>query len=257
MSNKGRYFTREINTGGGGGGTNHWSELGNSIYNNNSGNVGIGITSSINYKLDVSGETRIQTTNVRIGRNAGAVNQGLNSIAIGTLAGRTNQSNNSIIINATGTDLAGSSSGLYIAPIRNTSAGNTQTLYYNLTTKEITYGDISGGSGGGGGTNYWTLSSSGNDIFNNTNSNNGNVGIGTGSVTSVPYKLDVSGSARMINIIDTLNSDGSNNSVLIGTTNGIRWTRDLSLNNLVSTNGIFTDLSGTRIWSRDLSATNI
>ena len=204
--------------------------------------------------LDVSGNIRIQSSNIRYGIQAGNINQGLNAIAIGSLAGRTNQSANSIIINATGTDLVGSSSGLYIAPIRNI-VGMTQALYYNTTTSEIVYADISGG--GGGGTNFWTLSSSGNDIFNNTNSNNGNVGIGTGLITSVPYKLDVSGSARMRNIIDTLNSDGSNNSVLIGTTNGIRWTRDLSLNNLVSTNGIFTDLSGTRIWSRDLSATNI
>ena len=131
---------------------------------------------------------------VKLGKYAGFINQGSNAIAIGSLAGRTNQTANSIIINATGTDLSSMDiSGLFIAPIRNVT-GITQSLYYNPSTNEVVYGDS---GGGGGGTNYWSLTSGGSDIFNNTNSNNGNVGIGTGSVTSVPYKLDVSGETRI------------------------------------------------------------
>jgi hypothetical protein len=47
-------------TGGGGGGTSYWDINGtNDIYNNNSGNVGIGTTTPT-YKLDVSGRTIIR-----------------------------------------------------------------------------------------------------------------------------------------------------------------------------------------------------
>jgi hypothetical protein len=94
--------------------------------------------------------------------------------------------------------------------------------------------------------------------FNNNQlflQNNGNIGIGTNTPI---YSLDVSGSARMRYIIDINTSDGSNNSILIGTSNGIRWSKDLSLNNLdVSNKTTINDLSATKIWSRDLSAVNL
>jgi ribosomal protein S5 len=60
-------------------------------------NVGIGIISPT-FKLDVSGETKIRTTNVRIGINAGESNQGTSSIAIGVQSGFQGQDVSSIAI---------------------------------------------------------------------------------------------------------------------------------------------------------------
>ena len=74
---------------------------------------------------------------VRIGMNAGAVNQGANAIAIGDYAAPLNQPAQSIVINATGAPLnAGASNSLYIAPIREANGSNV--LFYNVATKEVT-----------------------------------------------------------------------------------------------------------------------
>ena len=61
------------------------------------GNVGIGTTSPA-YKFDVSGETRIQSNNIRYGIQAGQTNQGSFGIAVGFQAGQFNQQMNSIAI---------------------------------------------------------------------------------------------------------------------------------------------------------------
>lgn len=74
---------------------------------------------------------------VAIGFSAGADGQGAGAVAIGSSAGTINQPANSIIINAGTSPLNGSSSGLYIDPIRNVSG--TSLLVYNSTTKEITH----------------------------------------------------------------------------------------------------------------------
>ena len=88
-----------------------------------------------------------QNNNIAIGTNTGYLLQGSNAIAIGTNAGVTNQIANSIILNATGLSLDASvNSGLYVAPIRN--ATTLSSLYYNPTTKEITYGVSPSGGGG-------------------------------------------------------------------------------------------------------------
>jgi len=58
------------------------------------------------------------------------------------LAGQTSQSANSIIINATGSILNGTNQGTYIAPVRNDTGSVTNTLYYNTSTKEVTYAQI-------------------------------------------------------------------------------------------------------------------
>ena len=60
-------------------------------------NVGIGVINPT-FKLDVSGETNIRTTNVRIGRNAGEFSQKTSSIGIGVEAGYNNQGTSSIAI---------------------------------------------------------------------------------------------------------------------------------------------------------------
>jgi hypothetical protein len=77
---------------------------------------------------------------VAIGQNAGQQNQGGNAIAIGASAGETDQPTNSIIINASGATLDGTESGLYIDPVRNDTGNVINAVYYNTTTKEVTYG---------------------------------------------------------------------------------------------------------------------
>ena len=82
---------------------------------------------------------------IAIGLNAGSVSQGADSIAIGGGAGSalTNaQAARTIILNASGNDFDGIASqtdSFYVAPIR-TDATPTNVLYYNTTTKEVTYG---------------------------------------------------------------------------------------------------------------------
>ena len=84
---------------------------------------------------------------VAIGNTAGYMNQGANAVAIGYRAGEMSQPAGSIIINASGNVLGGSAAGLYIDPIRSSSATD-YVAYYNPTTKEVTYGPApSGGSG--------------------------------------------------------------------------------------------------------------
>jgi hypothetical protein len=88
----------------------------------------------------VAGQTSQSANTVAIGYSAGRDSQGLNAIAIGTLAGPVSQAANSIIINATGSTLNGANSGLYVNPVRNDTGNVTNTVYYNTSTKEVTYG---------------------------------------------------------------------------------------------------------------------
>ena len=76
---------------------------------------------------------------VAIGYAAGQNSQGANAVAIGTFAGQSSQAANSIAINATGTNtpLNPQNSGLFVDPIRSTTA-TTNLLFYNTTSKEIT-----------------------------------------------------------------------------------------------------------------------
>lgn len=82
---------------------------------------------------------------IAIGNGAGVSNQGNFAIAIGAGAGATNQPANSIIINANSSiDLNAAVSGLFINPVRADSY-TTKAVYYNTTTKELTYADPVGG----------------------------------------------------------------------------------------------------------------
>jgi hypothetical protein len=79
---------------------------------------------------------------VSIGRQAGQTSQGAYSIAIGKLAGQTSQAANTIILNAANAPLNGVSAqtnSFYVNPIR-TDATPSNVLFYNTTTKEVTYG---------------------------------------------------------------------------------------------------------------------
>jgi hypothetical protein len=82
-------------SGSGGSGTNYWDLSGSNLYNNSGTNVGINTNNPV-YEVDISGETRIQTTNIRIGREAGDTLQGSFAIAIGLFAGRFVQNINGI-----------------------------------------------------------------------------------------------------------------------------------------------------------------
>jgi hypothetical protein len=80
---------------------------------------------------------------IAIGAGAGNTTQGRYSIAIGRTAGQTNQANNSIILNATGAVLNQTTANTFtVAPVRNDVANTAQVMFYNTTSKEITYGNV-------------------------------------------------------------------------------------------------------------------
>jgi limonene-1,2-epoxide hydrolase len=90
-----------------------------------------------------------QANTVAIGTQAGYTGQGANSIAIGALAGYTGSGTgtfvhaNTILLNASGASLiTDRADATFIHPIRNTGTNNT--VYYNTTSKEISYSSFSG-----------------------------------------------------------------------------------------------------------------
>jgi hypothetical protein len=97
---------------------------------------------------------------VAIGRYAGGYTQGVNAVAIGANAGYTSQGNNSIIINATGANLEQTTANTFtVAPVRNDTSNIAEVMFYNATSKEVTYGNtisiagnISAGNVSGNGT---------------------------------------------------------------------------------------------------------
>lgn len=86
----------------------------------------------------LSGQTTKQTGSTSIGYNAGNTNQGLYSIAIGNNAAPLNQPNNSIVLNASGTSFNITTANAFYVNSVNSSA-NPYVLFYDPTTKEITY----------------------------------------------------------------------------------------------------------------------
>jgi hypothetical protein len=89
-----------------------------------------------------AGHTNQGTQSVAIGEQAGYSLQGVLSVAIGYQAGQTNQANNSIIINATGANLDQTTANTFtVAPVRNDVANTAEIMFYNATSKEITYGN--------------------------------------------------------------------------------------------------------------------
>jgi hypothetical protein len=79
---------------------------------------------------------------VAIGVSSGFSNQGDFAVAIGASAGTNNQGNNSIILNATGIALNQTTANTFtVAPVRNDVANIAEVMFYNTTSKEITYGN--------------------------------------------------------------------------------------------------------------------
>jgi hypothetical protein len=82
---------------------------------------------------------------VAIGSFAGNDSQGAGSIAIGASAGETAQGNNSIILNASGSPLNQTTANTFtVAPVRNDVSNVANSLYYNTSTFEVTYGPAGG-----------------------------------------------------------------------------------------------------------------
>jgi hypothetical protein len=103
---------------------------------------------------------------IAIGRQAGASGQGANSISIGPSAAAAAQSVGSTVINSTGTAITASNAGVYLAPVRNDTGNVTNVVYYNTSTKEITYGPAGGGGGSiiANGTSNVSIATSGGNI---------------------------------------------------------------------------------------------
>jgi len=84
-----------------------------------------------------AGQSNQGSYSIAIGTSAGQVSQGEYSIAIGHDAGQLAQPAHSIVLNAQITGVSPQTTGLFIQPLRNASQSNT--LYYNDATSEITY----------------------------------------------------------------------------------------------------------------------
>jgi hypothetical protein len=61
---------------------------------------------------------------------------------MGYYAGYTSQANNSIILNATGANLNQTVANTFtVAPVRNDVSNIAEVMFYNATSKEVTYGN--------------------------------------------------------------------------------------------------------------------
>ena len=119
--------------------------IGSSAGNDTQGNTAVAVgyyagqtTQGINAVAigGLAGQTNQGIQAIAIGAAAGQTNQGNNAVAIGLGAGYLNQTANSIVISANGI-LNSTTESFYVDPIRNASSSNV--LYYNTTTKEITF----------------------------------------------------------------------------------------------------------------------
>jgi hypothetical protein len=135
-----------------------------------------GFTGQGTYAVGVgigAGQTNQGVDAVAVGNSAGSFAQGIAAVAIGTLAGRTSQGNNSIIINATGANLDQTTANTFtVAPVRNDVANIGQVVFYNTTSKEITYGNVisvAGNVTGGNVTTGGLISATGNITGGNIN----------------------------------------------------------------------------------------
>jgi len=141
---------------------------------------------------------------VAIGAQAGETAQGSGAIAIGDLAGRTSQASNSIIINATGANLDQTTANTFtVAPVRNDVANTGEVVFYNATSKEITYGNTISVAGNitannfvGNGSQLTDLLVAPSNLIENGNSNvaiataNGNV---TVTASTATWQFDTDG----------------------------------------------------------------
>ena len=109
-----------------------------------------------------AGGTGQNTQAVAVGYGAGATSQGTYSVAIGTYAGYSSQAQSSIVLNASGATQNATNSGFYVNPVRNDTGNTSNVVYYNATTKELTYAPASAGSSITNGTSNVVVAASSN-----------------------------------------------------------------------------------------------
>lgn len=99
-----------------------------------------------------------QLTNaIAIGKGVASAGQNANAIAIGTNihTGSVAQGASTIIINASNSNMEALNPGFYVKPIKR--GLQTSMLYYNTSSGEITYADVSGGTIIAGTYGGWTV----------------------------------------------------------------------------------------------------
>jgi hypothetical protein len=181
---------------------------------------------------------------VAIGAFAGNTNQGANSIAIGSYAGYPTVANNAIVINGSSVSLNAPESGLYISPIRNDNSNVTNTVYYNTTTKELTYSVIAGSDYGNANVANYLPTFSGNLTSLNTITATGNIAgnyfIGNGSQLTGISAGNIIGSYSNTNVFAYL---GSNSNAVITTTGNITTTANISGNYFIGNGSQLTGIA--------------
>ena len=189
----------------------------------------------------VAGATSQSCNAVAVGAYAGRFNQGTAAIALGACAGISNQANNSIVINATGSNLNNiTANSLVIDPIRNDANNTTNALYYDTTTKEVTWGP--GGVGGYANANVAAYLNAGLDgnIMPNANAT-----YSLGNSTNQWKELWVSGSTIFLGGLPLTTANGqllvsgdpiitANSNVIINTTANIETSEDVIANNVTA-----------------------
>jgi hypothetical protein len=122
---------------------------------------------------------------VALGFQAGYANQGTFAIALGAYAGHTAQPANSIVLNASGAPLNGVTSGAwYVHPVA--SATTASTLYYNPTSKEVSYGPAPSGGGGSAAPNITYAMDFSTSLMSTTVPSGGSVSTTLNPSTSIP-----------------------------------------------------------------------
>lgn len=187
---------------------------------------------------------------VAIGAFAGRCNQGQFSIALGACTGVANQANNTIILNASGTIVNGGVANSFVVnPIRNDANNTSNALYYNITTKEVTWGP--GGVGGYANANVAAYLEAGIDgnIMPNANAT-----YSLGNSTRQWKELWVSGSTIYLGGLPLSTGNGqllvsgepiitANSNVIINTTANIETSEDI-IGNTVTANAQITSPVG-------------
>ena len=218
-----------------------WTTSGSNIYNNNSGNVGIG-TSSPGYPLHVSGSGMVMQQ-IASSNTAGtwlAVNNSstggttwnmvstgaANGEGAGNLLIRDNSTVRMTVKSATGYVGIGTTSPSYKLHVSGTAkADSINTSYFKMTNGAASgYVLQSDGSGNASWASASTVygysagwTTSGSNIYNN---NSGNVGIGTSSPN---YPLHVSGSGTVMQQIESSNTMGTWLALNNSSTGGGTW----------------------------------
>ena len=190
-----------------------------------------------------SGATTQGNRAVAIGYLAGSNAQGTAAVAIGYYAGELNQGNNSIIINATDTSLQQTTANTFtVAPVRNDVANTAQVMFYNTTSKEITYGNTVNVAGNVTGGNVLTAG-----IVSATGNVTGNFFIGNGSQLT-----GIAASYGNANVATFLAAYGSNTISTSGNITAGNLIGNISITgNVTGTSSNVTLVAGAYSWTFD------